>query len=113
MGCGNAGVVRRFAPARLQFCRNSRCRKPASVMGGLGWKAKAGQALKKGILLTEGRETIGTSPIDASPQVILKMPDDSFTPFFVGLFVSLAFVGMLLQWWIFTGVMTLLHAWSH
>ena len=56
----------------------------------------------------EGRETIGTSPIDAAPEIILKMPDDSYTPFFVGLFVSLVFVGMLLHWWNFTGLMIIL-----
>lgn len=62
---------------------------------------------EEGYLLMEGRETIGTSPIDAKPVAILKMPDDSFTPFFVGLFVSLLFAGMLLHWWSFTGLMAL------
>ena len=68
-------------------------------------KAESGNrsSLEEGYLLTEGRETIGTSPIDAAPEIILKMPDDSYTPFFVGLFVSLVFVGMLLHWWNFTG----------
>ena len=50
-------------------------------------------SLTEGYLLTEGRETMGTSPIDAKPMTILKMPDDSYTPFFVGLFVSLLFAG--------------------
>jgi cytochrome c oxidase subunit 1/cytochrome c oxidase subunit I+III len=61
--------------------------------------------LEKGYLLMEGRETVGTSPIDATPEIILKMPGDSATPFFVGLFLSLAFAGMLLHWWSFTGLM--------
>ena len=65
-------------------------------------------SLEEGYLLMEGRETIGTSPIDAAPEIILKMPDDSYTPFFVGLFVSLVFVGMLLHWWNFTGLMIIL-----
>lgn len=64
-------------------------------------------SLEKGYLLMEGRETIGTSPIDATPEIILKMPGDSATPFFVGLFLSLAFAGMLLHWWSFTGLMIL------
>ena len=64
-------------------------------------------SLEKGYLLMEGRETIGTSPINAAPEIILKMPGDSATPFFVGLFLSLAFAGMLLHWWSFTGLMIL------
>ncbi|MCB1949344.1 MAG: cytochrome c oxidase subunit I [Burkholderiales bacterium] len=63
-------------------------------------------SLSEGYLLTAGHETIGTSPIDAKPQVILKMPGDSYIPFFVGLFVSLLFVGLLFHWWSFIGVMT-------
>ncbi len=55
----------------------------------------------------EGRETIGTTPLDAKPDIILKMPDDSYTPFFLGLFSALAFVGLLLHWRDFTLLMAL------
>jgi cytochrome c oxidase subunit 1/cytochrome c oxidase subunit I+III len=65
-------------------------------------------SLTEGYLLTEGRETMGTSPIDAKPVTILKMPDDSYMPFFVGLFVSLLFVGLLLHWWNFAVAMAVL-----
>ncbi|SFN89494.1 cytochrome c oxidase subunit I [Nitrosospira briensis] len=61
----------------------------------------------EGYLLTKGRETIGTSPIDAKPVAILKMPDDSYTPFFSGLFLSLLFAGLLLHWWSFTAGMAI------
>jgi cytochrome c oxidase subunit 1/cytochrome c oxidase subunit I+III len=61
--------------------------------------------LEEGYLLMRGRETLGTSPIDAKPVVILKMPEDSYTPFLVGLFVSLLFVGLLLHSWTFTALM--------
>jgi cytochrome c oxidase subunit 1/cytochrome c oxidase subunit I+III len=54
-------------------------------------------SLEQGYLLMEGRETIGTTPLDAMPDIILKMPDDSFTPFLLGLFSALAFVGLLLH----------------
>ena len=36
---------------------------------------------------------------------ILKMPEDSYTPFFTGLFLSLLFAGLLLHWWSFTAGM--------
>jgi hypothetical protein len=50
---------------------------------------------------------IGTTPLDAKPDIILKMPDDSYTPFFLGLFSALAFTGLLLHWRDFTVLMTL------
>jgi cytochrome c oxidase subunit 1/cytochrome c oxidase subunit I+III len=62
-------------------------------------------SLDQGYLLMEGRETIGTTPLDAIPDVILKMPEDSYTPFFLGLFSALAFVGLLLHWRDFTVLM--------
>jgi hypothetical protein len=35
------------------------------------------------------------------------MPDDSYTPFFLGLFSALAFTGLLLHWAEFTVLMAL------
>jgi cytochrome c oxidase subunit 1/cytochrome c oxidase subunit I+III len=63
--------------------------------------------LEQGYLLMEGRETLGTTPLDAQPDIILKMPDDSYTPFFLGLFSALAFAGLLLHWRDFTVLMAL------
>lgn len=57
---------------------------------------------EQGYLLMEGREALGTTPLDARPDIVLKMPDDSYTPFLVGLFSALIFVGMLLHWPTFT-----------
>jgi cytochrome c oxidase subunit 1/cytochrome c oxidase subunit I+III len=68
--------------------------------------ARSRSSLEKGYLLMEGRETIGTTPLDAKPDIILKMPDDSYTPFFLGLFSALAFTGLLLDWSNFTILMT-------
>lgn len=63
--------------------------------------------LKEGYLLMEGRETIGTTPLDARPDIILKMPNDSYAPFFLGLFSALVFTGLLLDWRQFTVLMIL------
>jgi cytochrome c oxidase subunit I len=60
-----------------------------------------------GYLLMEGRETLGTTPLDAKADVILKMPEDSYTPFFLGLLSALAFTGLLLHWQNFTVLMVL------
>ncbi|ABB73767.1 cytochrome c oxidase subunit 1/cytochrome c oxidase subunit I+III [Nitrosospira multiformis ATCC 25196] len=73
-----------------------------------GEKEHTRTRLEEGYLLMRGRETLGTSPIDAKPVVILKMPEDSYTPFLVGLFVSLLFVGLLLHSWTFTALMAAL-----
>jgi len=62
-------------------------------------------SLERGYLLMEGRETLGTTPLDARPDIILKMPDDSYAPFFLGLFSALLFVGLLLDWRLFTAAM--------
>jgi len=71
------------------------------------YEGTARSNLEQGYLLMEGRETIGTTPLDAKPDIILKMPDDSYTPFFLGLFSALAFTGLLLHWQDFTVLMTL------
>jgi cytochrome c oxidase subunit 1/cytochrome c oxidase subunit I+III len=55
-----------------------------------------------GFLLDEGRETIGTTPLDAIPDVILRMPGDSLSPLLLSLALVAVFVGMLVHsWWIF------------
>ncbi|MDD5460237.1 MAG: cytochrome c oxidase subunit I [Methylococcales bacterium] len=64
-------------------------------------------SLEQGYLLMEGRETLGTTSLDADPDIILKMPDDSLAPFFLGLFSALVFAGLLLHWQNFTILMVL------
>ena len=60
--------------------------------------------VREGMLLAEGKETIGTTPLDAQPDVILKMPEDSFAPFMLTLAMSAFFVGLLLhQWYVAVG----------
>ncbi|EIC28245.1 cytochrome c oxidase subunit I [Methylomicrobium album] len=61
--------------------------------------------LQAGYLLMDGRETLGTTALDAVPDVILKMPDDTYAPFFLALFGSLGFAGLLLDWNRFTLLM--------
>jgi cytochrome c oxidase subunit I len=66
--------------------------------------------LQEGYLLMEGRETLATTPLDARPDVILKMPEDSYAPFFLALFSALGFVGLLLEWSQFAALMTMASA---
>ncbi|CAG4894831.1 cytochrome c oxidase subunit I [Paraburkholderia saeva] len=63
--------------------------------------------IDEGYLLNEGREALGTTPLDAQPDVILKMPSDSFAPFWLGLACTLLFAGLALRAWPLTGLMAL------
>ena len=56
----------------------------------------------EGFLLDDGRETIGTSALDAVPDVILRMPGDSLAPLLLSIALAVLFIGMLVQsWWLF------------
>jgi cytochrome c oxidase subunit 1/cytochrome c oxidase subunit I+III len=53
--------------------------------------------LNHGLALDNGRETIATTPVDAEPDAILKMPGDTYAPFVLALSISGLFVAMLEQ----------------
>jgi cytochrome c oxidase subunit 1/cytochrome c oxidase subunit I+III len=50
-----------------------------------------------GMLLDQGRETLGTTLLDAEPDVILLMPGDSYLPFLLSVSVTAIFVSLLLH----------------
>jgi cytochrome c oxidase subunit I len=52
-----------------------------------------------GLVLDHGRETPGTSPLDAVPDIILKMPKDSWAPVLLALAATALFVGLAFHWW--------------
>ena len=69
------------------------------------WEEKLGtkerSSIYAGPVLDDGRETIGTTPSEADPELIMRMPGDSFAPFLVALTLMIAFYGALLsQWWL-------------
>ncbi|MEJ8838829.1 cytochrome c oxidase subunit I [Ramlibacter sp. AN1133] len=57
----------------------------------------------QGLLLDHGRETIGTTVLDAEPDVILRMPGDSPAPLLLTLALAGAFTAALLHRWIALG----------
>ena len=48
-----------------------------------------------GPILDEGRDTFGTTPLDAEPDEILRMPEDTMWPFFLSLSVLVLSYGLL------------------
>jgi cytochrome c oxidase subunit 1/cytochrome c oxidase subunit I+III len=60
--------------------------------------------LTRGYLLAEGRETLATTVLDAEPDLILKMPGDSYAPLALALTLSMVFVGLILHSGACTGV---------
>jgi cytochrome c oxidase subunit 1/cytochrome c oxidase subunit I+III len=60
--------------------------------------------IHEGLLLDHGRETIGTTMLDAEPAVILKMPGDTYSPVLLSLALTLLFVGLLATAWWAVGV---------
>jgi cytochrome c oxidase subunit 1/cytochrome c oxidase subunit I+III len=73
------------------------------------WESRLGSgtarsSVDQGMLLDTGKETIGTSALKAHPDMVLRMPEDSFAPFMLALGVSVLFVGMLLRQGVTTGI---------
>lgn len=51
-------------------------------------EGSGGSILNHGPLLDQGRETLGATALDGEPEVILKMPDDSFAPLVLALLLT-------------------------
>jgi cytochrome c oxidase subunit 1/cytochrome c oxidase subunit I+III len=57
--------------------------------------------LNHGLLLDDGRETIGTTPLDGEPNLILEMPGDTLAPLALAIGLAIAFAGAVPHaWWL-------------
>jgi cytochrome c oxidase subunit I len=57
-------------------------------------------SIRSGLLLDRGRETVGTTLLDAEPNVILEMPGDSYLPFILTLGMTAFFSSLMMHsWW--------------
>jgi cytochrome c oxidase subunit I len=70
----------------------------------------ARSVLTAGLVLEEGREALGTTPVDAEPNIILKMPGDTLVPLFLALSMTGLTVGLALVNWLVVGLGILLIA---
>jgi heme/copper-type cytochrome/quinol oxidase subunit 1 len=70
------------------------------------WEDRLGESdarshVHAGLVLDHGRENIGTSPLDAEPDIILKMPSDSWSPFVLAVTLTAIFSGLVEHlWWL-------------
>ncbi|MDB6044456.1 MAG: ctaD [Gammaproteobacteria bacterium] len=60
-------------------------------------------SIERGMLLDKGKETVGTTALDAVPDMVLEMPEDSFAPVLLALGAAALFVGLLLKAWLVAG----------
>ncbi len=70
------------------------------------WEAQLNETpersrLRDGLLLDHGRETVGTTPLDGQPELILEMPGDTIAPVCLALGMGLLFAaGLGHLWWL-------------
>lgn len=68
------------------------------------WEDRLGETRastpERGFALDHGKETLGTTMLDAVPDVIVKMPEDSLAPLLLSLALAALFTTMMLEaWW--------------
>lgn len=57
-------------------------------------------SIGRGLVLDDGKEVLATTPLDAQPDAILKMPGDSLSPLLLSIVLTALFAGLiLLNWW--------------
>ncbi|HTT97417.1 MAG TPA: cytochrome c oxidase subunit I [Rhizomicrobium sp.] len=74
------------------------------------WEDRLGESKEQqsyphaGLVLDHGREAIGTDPLDAQPDIILKMPSDSLAPLVLSIAATCVFIGLVAHWWVFAAI---------
>ena len=70
------------------------------------WEDRLGEGkgrsrIDRGLALDHGRETVATTPLDATPDAIFRMPGDSLAPLLLALAMALLVVALLRHgWWL-------------
>jgi len=63
-------------------------------------ESKGRSSLTRGMTLDHGKETVTTTPMDAEPDRIVEMPEDSWAPFLLTIALAILFVALLLKLWL-------------
>ena len=62
-------------------------------------ESRARSSITRGMMLDRGKETVTTTALDAEPERIVEMPEDSYAPLLLAIALSVLFVGLLLKVW--------------
>ena len=57
-------------------------------------------SIGRGMMLDQGKQTVTTTPLDAEPDRIVEMPEDSWAPFLLAVALLVLFVALLAKAWI-------------
>jgi hypothetical protein len=60
--------------------------------------------VEAGLVLEHGREALATTPLDAEPNLILKMPHDTLTPLLLALGMTVIAIGLALVNWLMVAI---------
>ena len=68
------------------------------------WEDRLGEGtgrtmLAAGPVLADGRETMGTTPLDAEPSVVMRMPEDSYVPVLLAAALTVTGYGLVFGVW--------------
>lgn len=76
----------------------------------LGVEEEKRSTPNRGLVLDHGKETLGTTMLDAVPDVIVKMPEDSLAPILLSLALAALFSTMMLEawWWLAASALAIL-----
>jgi cytochrome c oxidase subunit I len=61
-------------------------------------------SIGRGLVLDHGKEVLATTVLDAEPDAILKMPEDSIAPLVAAMVLTGIFAGLFFQWWWLAGI---------
>ncbi|NIJ33383.1 cytochrome c oxidase subunit I [Sphingomonas oligoaromativorans] len=71
-------------------------------------ESRARSTLDRGMTLDHGKETLTTTPMDAEPERIVEMPEDSYAPLLLTAGLATLFAGLALKAWPIAGTSGLL-----
>jgi len=63
-------------------------------------ESKGRSSLTRGMTLDHGKETVTTTPMDAEPDRIVEMPEESWAPLLLTVALGILFVALLLKLWL-------------
>jgi cytochrome c oxidase subunit 1/cytochrome c oxidase subunit I+III len=62
-------------------------------------EAHGRSVIERGVVLDDHHETLGVTTLDGEPEIIFKMPSESYMPFALMLCLSAFFAGLLVHIW--------------